>query len=117
VAQTKRKRQTKHRGNAAGVVERRGRTTRPDPAAEKERKKQERRAERSKRLDKPPSWRSALGRAGVAAVFFFLIVLLGFHDGVGVAVLLGVVMFVIYIPVSYYTDSFIYRRRRQRQKK
>ena len=35
MAQTKRKRQTKHRGNAAGVVESRGRTGRKPTAAEK----------------------------------------------------------------------------------
>jgi len=36
MAQTKRKRQTKHRGNAAGVVESRGRTGRKPTKAEKE---------------------------------------------------------------------------------
>ena len=35
MAQTRRKRQTKHRGNAAGVVESRGRTGRKPTAAEK----------------------------------------------------------------------------------
>ena len=35
MAQTKRKRQTKHRGNAAGVVESRGRTGRKPTGAEK----------------------------------------------------------------------------------
>ena len=40
MAQTKRKRQTKHRGNAAGVVESRGRTGRKPTEAEKTRKRQ-----------------------------------------------------------------------------
>ena len=40
MAQTKRKRRTKHRGTSAGVVESRGRTTRP--ASPAERKKQAR---------------------------------------------------------------------------
>ena len=35
MAQTRRKRQTKHRGNAAGFVESRGRTGRKPTAAEK----------------------------------------------------------------------------------
>ena len=35
MAQTRRKRQTKHRGNAAGVIEARGRTGRKPTAAEK----------------------------------------------------------------------------------
>ena len=40
MAQTRRKRQTKHRGNAAGVVESRGRTGRKPTAAEKSGKAQ-----------------------------------------------------------------------------
>jgi hypothetical protein len=55
MAQTKRKRRTKHRGNAAGTVEVRGRTGRP-PTPE-ERKKQERAKRARARVTKPPSWR------------------------------------------------------------
>ena len=55
MAQTKRKRRTKHRGNAAGIVEHRGRTSRP-PSPE-ERKKAAR-AARGDRYAKPldPQW-------------------------------------------------------------
>ena len=57
MAQTKRKRRTKHRGNAAGMVEARGRTGRkPGPA---ERKAGRRARARQDRFSKPPTVRSA----------------------------------------------------------
>lgn len=115
MAQTKRKRRTKHRGNAAGTVERRGRTSRPDPAAEKRRRKEEARSRRSDRLDTPPTWSSAFKRAGITAALFFLVVLLLFKDGIATAIALGVIMLAIYTPMSYYTDRFVYNRR-QRQR-
>src|SRR6202011_5735093 len=63
VAQTKRKRQTKHRGNAAGVVESRGRTGRKPTAAEKSGKGGDAaRAKQKRPVDKrdlPPTWRGA----------------------------------------------------------
>ena len=72
MAQTRRRRRTKHRGNAAGVVEARGRTGRKPTAAEKgspsaqsARTKQQRREER---YDRPPTWRGAFYRALFAAV-------------------------------------------------
>ena len=49
MAQTKRKRQTKHRGNAAGVVESRGRTGRKPTADEKSGKGIDATARRSRR--------------------------------------------------------------------
>ena len=60
MAQTKRKRRTKHRGTAAGTIQTRGRTGRP-PTAE-ERKKQDRSEARERRLNTPPTWK-AIGHA------------------------------------------------------
>ncbi len=55
MAQTKRKRRTKHRGNAAGVVEVRGRTGRPPtPRSTRSRTKEQARAAR-RRQTKPPT--------------------------------------------------------------
>ena len=63
MAQTTRKRQTKHRGNAAGVVESRGRTGRKPTAAEKSGKAARPPAARSRsastQRDRPPTWRGA----------------------------------------------------------
>ena len=70
MAQTKRKRRSKHRGTAAGTIEARGRTGRP-PTAE-ERKKQARMTAREKRLNTPPTWKSSLTRASFAAAIMFV---------------------------------------------
>src|SRR5918912_1552409 len=110
MAQTKRKRRTKHRGNAAGIVEHRGRTSRP-PSPE-ERKKAAR-AARMDRYSKPPSWRSAANRALVATLLFVVVVVLAFGQPIQSAIALGGFMLLLYIPIGFYTDLFFYRRRQQ----
>lgn len=114
MAQTKRRRRTKHRGNAAGVVEVRGRTGRK-PTAE-ERKKPDGTKTRANRYDQPPSWKSAFNRALIALVFFAVLVLFVLRPANKVVVLIWLpVMLLIYVPMGYYTDRWLYRRR-QRQK-
>ena len=116
MAQTKRKRQTKHRGNAAGMIEARGRTGRkPTP---EERKKEarggaaaprgahEQAADVARRRPAAPRWRghlrhrarssSSRSRAGRGAA------LTGF-------------MLLLYIPMGYYTDLLLYRRRQAKK--
>ena len=112
MAQTKRKRQTKHRGNAAGVVESRGRTGRKPTAAEKAGKREEPRVSRQ---DRPPTWRGAFYRAMIAAVLMLLasLLLLGKHGNEAIA--LFPVVLVAYLPISYYTDSWIYTRRMRKK--
>jgi hypothetical protein len=104
MAQTKRKRRTKHRGNAAGMVEARGRTGRR-PEAPKDR-----RAARADRFNRPPTWRSAMTRAGIAAVLFIVVVTI-VSGNLGSALAIGALLFVLYVPLGYYTDDFIYKRR------
>src|SRR5437660_8753110 len=70
MAQTRRKRRTKHRGTAAGTIQTRGRTGRP-PSPE-ERKKQTRVEARERRMNTPPTWKGAATRAALAAVLMFL---------------------------------------------
>jgi hypothetical protein len=117
MAQTKRRRQTKHRGNAAGVVESRGRTGRKPTAAERspEGRAQERaKAARVDRLDRPPSWRTAFykGMAGAVILLLFLLVL-------GIATKQAVAFFPVvlamYTGVSYYSDLWLYRRRMRKK--
>jgi hypothetical protein len=118
MAQTRKRRQTKHRGNAAGMVESRGRTGRAPRVDKKQAKldaKAQARAKRLARLDQPPTWRGALNRAGIAALFFLIVLLVIMQQPFASAVVLAAVTLLIYIPMSYYTDLFIYRRR-QRQK-
>jgi hypothetical protein len=113
MAQTKKKRQTKHRGNAAGQVQARGRTGRRPTASERKLTSRELRLER---LDRPPTWRSAINRAAVAAGLFFLLLLLFFRDQ-GLATKVGIAgfMLLVYIPMGYYTDMFVYRRRQAKR--
>jgi hypothetical protein len=112
MAQTKRKRRTKHRGNAAGKVEVRGRTGRAPTADER---KQQSRAQRLQRFDKPPTWRSAVNRAGIATLLFIVAVIVIFRQSIGAGLGIGALMFLFYIPLGYYTDAFIYRRRQSRK--
>jgi hypothetical protein len=106
MASTKRKRKTKHRGNAAGIVETRGRTgRRPEPAKSKGFSR------RVDRYAKPPTWRSAFNRALIAIAVFIVVVILLLHQNPAAAVALGVFMLLLYVPMGYYTDLFIYRRR------
>ena len=119
MAQTRRRR-TKHRGNAAGIVEARGRTGRKPTTAEKSKAKgtstQTSREKRLERLNTPPTWRGAFNRALIAtalmmALFVFV---LRPKNATSFIVLLPLLL-LVYTPMGYYTDLFLYRRR-QRQK-
>ena len=112
MAQTKRKRQRKHRGTQAGTVEARGRTGRPQTRTEARQIARERRQER---LDREPTWRGALNRAAISAAIFGVFAVLALGLTVPQAAVLAVVMVVVYLPLSYVTDRFFYNRR-QRQK-
>jgi hypothetical protein len=107
MAQTKRKRQTKHRGNAAGVVESRGRTGRKPTAAEKAGKPHE---DRIPKRDRPPTWTGAFYRAMAAAVLMLLVSLFLLKKP-NEAIALFPIVLIFYIPISYYTDMWLYNRR------
>lgn len=119
MAQTKKKRQTKHRGNAAGQIEARGRTGRkPGEGERKPSSKDEARMRRLQRLDTPPTWRGALQRAGIATAFFFvLLVLLFRNQPFAGKVFIALFMLLVYVPMGYYTDLFVYRRRQAKRLK
>jgi hypothetical protein len=118
MAQTKRKRQTKHRGNAAGVVESRGRTGRKPTKAEKGgaaggAASREKRLERHER---PPTWRSAFYRAMAAAVLLLVVMLLILKKPTQAIAYFPVVL-LIYVPISYYTDLWLFNRRQRSKAK
>jgi Flp pilus assembly protein TadB len=115
MAQTKRKRRTKHRGTAAGSIESRGRTGRP-PTAE-ERKKQSRTEARERRLNTPPTWKSSFTRAGLAAVviFFFVLLTTRGSNRVVSAVVFAVLAMALYVPAGYYLELTLYRRRQRKK--
>ena len=116
MAQTKRKRRTKHRGNAAGVVESRGRTGRR-PTAE-EQKKEQRLSAREARLNKPPTWNSAFMKAALMAGLLFVFTQIGlFGSKADIVQSVAICLFalLIYTPIAYATDKFVYTRAQRRK--
>ena len=120
MAPTKRKRRsTKHRGNTAGMVESRGRTGRRPLEAEKRSGSgsgagsgaADARARRMERANRPPTWRSATTRGLAAALFLFALSILVLKTPVVQALLLLPVILLIYIPMGYYLELFLHRRR------
>ena len=119
MAQTRRKRQTKHRGNAAGVVESRGRTGRKPTSAEKTGTATVSAASRKRevdRRDRPPTWRNAFVKAMVATVLLLFVILV-FMKGSGGAIALFPIVLGAYTVVSYYTDKWVYERRQRKKAK
>jgi hypothetical protein len=112
MAQTKRKRKTKHRGTPAGTIERAGRTGR---SQNRQDAKQIARQRRSERLSKPPTWQGAMQRAAIAAAVFGVLVVLAFGRDVAQGAILAAFMFLLYIPLGYATDTFIYRFRQRKK--
>jgi hypothetical protein len=114
MAQTKRKRSTKHRGNAAGMIESRGRTGRKPTADERKADDKTRaRGSRVDRMNRAPTWRSAINRAGFAAIFFAVALILLFKNPVAGTLAMTGVVFLLYIPLGYYTDLWMFNRRQR----
>ena len=120
MAQTKRKRRSKHRGNAAGVVEARGRTGRRP--SEEELRKAGRESARERRMNKPPTWNGAFLKAGLMAGLLFLFTRIGVFGsdaGIGQSLFLCLFALLLYTPLAYVTDRWVYQRaqrKRQQQK-
>jgi hypothetical protein len=112
MAQTKRKRRSKHRGNAAGSVESRGRTGRQVAPAKGGKGKGG--ALRTDRLDQPPTWRSAINRSAIATVLFVAAITFLQHN-LPAALAIGLLMFPAYAALGFYTDRYIYERRQKKK--
>jgi hypothetical protein len=114
LAQTKKKRRRKHRGTQGGGIDRRGRTSRP-------RNRQEARARARRqvqdRRDIPPTWRSSINRALIAAGIFFALLVLLFGQPVLNSLGLAAFMLLLYIPMGYVIDRFFYNRRQAQKLK
>src|ERR1700683_447264 len=116
MAQTRRK--TKHRGNAAGVIESRGRTGPTPTAAEKSGDQQALAREREKQIDRRdrrPTWKSAFWRSLVAAMVLVLVLGVLLHASPGESVAAFFVALAAYTPFSYYTDHWMYERRMRKK--
>jgi hypothetical protein len=112
MAQTKRKRRTKHRGNAAGSVEARGRTGRKP--TDQERRKGSSAALREERRFQEPTWAGAATRAGLASVMLLVLFVSGIagqNQGLPTAIGLSLAAFLIYVPLGYKVDRIFWERR------
>jgi Na+/proline symporter len=112
MAQTKRKRTRKHRGTPAGTIDRAGRTGRPQTRGDAKQIARERRQER---LDKSPSWRSAVNRAAIAAVVFGVLLVALLDRSVAEASAIAAFVFLLYIPLGFVIDKTIYSYRMRKK--
>jgi len=116
MAQTKKRRRSKHRGNAAGVVEIRGRTgRRPDPQERKRSDKEQARERRMERLHRRPTWRGAINRSLFAAALLALLFIFIMDQPLSQALALAAAMLLVYIPLGYFTDLWLWRRRERKK--
>jgi hypothetical protein len=69
------------------------------------------------RINKPPTLRSAVNRAAIAAALFGVLIVLAFGRDVAQGVTLAAFMFLLYIPLGYATDKLIYNIRQRRKRK
>lgn len=108
MGETKKRRQTKHRGNAAGMVEARGRTGAGANGSAGAGAKVD---SRGVRIPPEPSWQRAVLKAFVPvlilAPFLFLT-----QKGtpIGGKIVFIILAFILYIPMSYYIDRWAYNR-------
>jgi hypothetical protein len=67
-------------------------------------------------MNKPPTWRSSITRALIAAaiVFVFMIVVSKGKNRVPAALGFTAIALLIYIPAGYYLELMLYRRRQRR---
>ncbi len=107
-------RKTKPRGNAAGVVESRGRTGRKPTAEEKKGDPRGTpRAKKVDRRDRPPTWGGAFIRAMFASVLMLGVLLVAGWGRSNSVIALFPIALVAYTPISYYTEMWAYRRRQR----
>jgi hypothetical protein len=119
MAQTKRKRQTKHRGNAAGSVTTRGRTGRPPTAEERKVKQKSSREEmRLARLNRRPTWKAMTNRAALASgLMFILLLVVDKGHNILFVIVFAIVAFALYVPAGFYLEMFLWKRRMAKQGK
>ena len=109
MAQTKKKRNRKHRGTAAGTVEKAAHNSNTRQATAKAKQTPEQ--AREARMMRPPSWRSAANKSAVASIVFGVLLLVLFKRPPAQVVLWTVLVFFFYTPLGYWTDRAVYNRR------
>jgi prepilin signal peptidase PulO-like enzyme (type II secretory pathway) len=68
------------------------------------------RQRRMERFMKPPTWRGAFNRASIAALAFALIMIFALDRPPLTGLALGALMLAVYVPMTYFLDSWMYRR-------
>ncbi len=116
MAQTRKRRRKKHRGTQTGRIDTRPVRGRPRTREEAKARARNKRKPGAKsrpvdRRDIAPTWSGAFKRGLFGAAIFFLLFWLVFKREVGPALVLSVVMLALYVPMGYYIDQFMYRRR------
>ena len=115
MAQTRKRRRRKHRGTQGGSIDRRGPRGRPRTREEaKARAKQKRKV--VDRRDYAPTWRSAFNRAALGAALFFVLAMVLLKQTFASSLAISVLMMALYVPLGYYVDRFIWRRRMAKQR-
>ena len=79
------------------------------------RSRQEARARTRQQLttkkDLPPSWTTALTRGLFGAGIFLVLLVVLFHQAFASSLILSLFMLVIYVPMGYFIERFMYNRR------
>lgn len=114
MAKSKQRRQRKHRGSQSGRVDP---TRRTRPRTREQAKAQMRARNQKTASDRQPTWSGAAKRAVLAAVVFFAALALLFRQPIGASVSLSAMMLLLYIPMGFYFDSMLYRRRKRSQER
>ena len=73
------------------------------------------RQRRLARMNRPPTWRAAFNRAGIAAAVFLTVLVLVLKQSAADSLALAGFMLLVYIPMGYAMDSFIFRLRQRRK--
>jgi hypothetical protein len=124
VARTKKKRRRKHRGTQGGRVDTRP-ARRPRSRAEAKAQAAQRRSAAKKggksrnggkggrqvKPLEPPTWRGSFAKGGLAAVLFFGLFAGLFHRPIGASAAISLFMLGFYVPMSFYVDNFMYKRK------
>jgi hypothetical protein len=106
MGETKKRRQTKHRGNAAGMVESRGssqsRTAGASGSSD---------GRRGPKPPQPASWNRAMTKALIPiAILIPLLIVTNKGKDIGQVLGLCALAYVMYVPLSYFTDRWMYNR-------
>jgi MFS superfamily sulfate permease-like transporter len=66
-------------------------------------------------MNRPPSWKTAIQRGGLAAGVLFALLVIAFKANAVTAIPLAALAALLYIPGFHLTDTLLYRARQRRQ--